>query len=293
LLQSETTGSTTALFAWNTGAKLPLLLTDGTNAYLYGPGATPVEQVNIAQASAGAGASSANFLLGDVQGSVRTQFSASGTLLGTISFDANGNRVPGVGTMTTPVGYTGAWRDAASGLEYLRARWYDPTTAQFTSVDPLVAKTGQAYEYAGDNPVDNSDPTGLCWGGATLCSIENSVSSALGTVGDLAGAVQIAADTVTVVCVLGCEEVWIVSVPVAKAAGAVATAASCGSALLGKNVDPCVESIIVYNASMGFGSDSAGSDLASALQDLWSWMVENGASSSGGPSASSNQCAKS
>jgi hypothetical protein len=37
----------------------------------------------------------------------------------------------------------------------------DPSISQFLTRDPLDAQTGQAYEYAGDNPIDNSDPSGL------------------------------------------------------------------------------------------------------------------------------------
>jgi hypothetical protein len=39
-------------------------------------------------------------------------------------------------------------------------RYYDPATAQFLSVDPLVAETGQPYSYAGDDPVNETDPAG-------------------------------------------------------------------------------------------------------------------------------------
>jgi len=50
-------------------------------------------------------------------------------------------------------------------------RYYDPTTGQFISSDPLVDVTGQPYAYVGDDPVNNVDPSGLfCWG---LCSISN------------------------------------------------------------------------------------------------------------------------
>ncbi|MCL4443483.1 MAG: RHS repeat-associated core domain-containing protein, partial [Actinobacteria bacterium] len=50
------------------------------------------------------------------------------------------------------------------GLYYLRARWYDPATGQFISVDALVGITDQPYEYAGSDPVNLTDPTGLaCW----------------------------------------------------------------------------------------------------------------------------------
>jgi hypothetical protein len=40
-------------------------------------------------------------------------------------------------------------------------RYYDPSTDQFLSVDPLVAETGQPYAYTGDDPVNSSDPSGM------------------------------------------------------------------------------------------------------------------------------------
>jgi uncharacterized protein RhaS with RHS repeats len=52
--------------------------------------------------------------------------------------------------------------DTVSGLYYLRARWYDPATGQFISVDALVGITDQPYEYVGGDPVNGSDPLGLC-----------------------------------------------------------------------------------------------------------------------------------
>ena len=39
-------------------------------------------------------------------------------------------------------------------------RYYDPSTGQFLSVDPLVDGTGEPYVYAQDNPVNDADPTG-------------------------------------------------------------------------------------------------------------------------------------
>ena len=40
-------------------------------------------------------------------------------------------------------------------------RYYDPSTAQFVSVDPAVATTGAPYYYAEDDPVNGTDPSGL------------------------------------------------------------------------------------------------------------------------------------
>jgi hypothetical protein len=43
----------------------------------------------------------------------------------------------------------------------MRARFYDPATAQFLSRDPLTAITGEPYAYVADNPLNTSDPSGF------------------------------------------------------------------------------------------------------------------------------------
>jgi len=48
---------------------------------------------------------------------------------------------------------------------YLRARYYDPATAQLLTIDPLVAQTMSPYAYTAGNPVNATDPTGdQVWG---------------------------------------------------------------------------------------------------------------------------------
>ena len=62
-------------------------------------------------------------------------------------------------------------------------RYYDPVTAQFTSVDPLVQSTGQPYSYAGGDPVNGVDPTGMIscpsWvpGCGTITDVQNVLSN--------------------------------------------------------------------------------------------------------------------
>jgi RHS repeat-associated protein len=63
---------------------------------------------------------------------------------------------------TSPLGYDGQYSDADTGLIYLRARYYDPSTAQFLSVDPAVETTLSLYTYGQDDPVDQTDPSGEC-----------------------------------------------------------------------------------------------------------------------------------
>src|SRR5207244_9175376 len=48
--------------------------------------------------------------------------------------------------------WNGQCQDTDTGLYYLRARYYDPQTAQFISVDPLAAITKAVYTYANNNP---------------------------------------------------------------------------------------------------------------------------------------------
>lgn len=50
--------------------------------------------------------------------------------------------------------------------------YYDPATAQFLTPDPLFAVTGSRYGYAGNDPINGSDPTGLWpWDGKCVKGI--------------------------------------------------------------------------------------------------------------------------
>jgi RHS repeat-associated protein len=52
--------------------------------------------------------------------------------------------------------------DNATGLYYVRNRWYDPETGRFISEDPIGLAGGiNLYSYAGNDPVNKRDPLGL------------------------------------------------------------------------------------------------------------------------------------
>ncbi len=74
-----------------------------------------------------------------------------------------------------PFLFAGQYLDPTSGLYYMRARWYDPATAQFLTVDPLVAVTGQPYAYVGGDPVNAVDAWGL-QGGASILTWAAAIS---------------------------------------------------------------------------------------------------------------------
>jgi RHS repeat-associated protein len=153
LLQSESTGSTTTNFTWNPQPSLPLMLSDGTNYYIYGNGTDPIEQIAV---SGGA----TSYLQSDQLGSTRLITNSSGSVTGSFTFGAWGTETGSSGTATTPFLFAGEYYDSASGLYYMRARWYDPGTGAFVSMDPDVAQTIQPYSYADDNPIEQTDPSG-------------------------------------------------------------------------------------------------------------------------------------
>ncbi|MFD3542192.1 ricin-type beta-trefoil lectin domain protein [Streptomyces sp. NPDC058662] len=55
--------------------------------------------------------------------------------------------------------------DTSTGLTHIGAREYEPTTGRFISVDPVIDITNplqmNGYNYANNNPVSQTDPTGL------------------------------------------------------------------------------------------------------------------------------------
>ena len=62
-------------------------------------------------------------------------------------------------------GYAGEWTDA-SGLQYLRARYYSPAQGRFLTKDPFPGFLSQPttlnpYAYVANNPVLMSDPSGM------------------------------------------------------------------------------------------------------------------------------------
>ena len=150
---SKTTGVATEKYVWDRQARLPAILADGSSYYIYGPGSVPLEQVSAS--------GTAFFYHADQLGSIRMITDSKGAQAGTYAYDVYGNTVSSTGQVSNPFGYAGAYTDAESGLLYLRARYYDPATAQFISRDPLFAATGQRYAYAGDSPTNMVDPTGL------------------------------------------------------------------------------------------------------------------------------------
>ena len=92
-----------------------------------------------------------------------------------------------------PLRYRGYYYDVETGFYYLQSRYYDPVVSRFINADSY-ASTGTGllsynmFAYCGNNPVNNSDPSG----NAFLVA-EGGSSSAIG--GVFAG-IQIGVDAV-------------------------------------------------------------------------------------------------
>jgi RHS repeat-associated protein len=99
-------------------------------------------------------------LLADGLGSVRGEM-AGGTVQSITTYEPYGNLLAQEGTSGTVYGFTGEQEDNATGLLYLRARYYSPALKVFQSRDPWQGtgwrpETLNYYVYAGDNPMTHT-----------------------------------------------------------------------------------------------------------------------------------------
>ncbi|MEW6505940.1 MAG: RHS repeat-associated core domain-containing protein, partial [Chloroflexota bacterium] len=94
-------------------------------------------------------------------------------------FDAWGNQAGSTGSSIPMYGFTGRESDA-SGLVFMRARYYSAQFGRFISRDPIGLQGGiSSTTYADGNPISNNDPSGLI-----ANSVSNTVTNYAGQVGN-------------------------------------------------------------------------------------------------------------
>jgi len=99
----------------------------------------------------------------DGLGSVANLTDASGAKVASYNYQAFGQTRSQTGSIVNPWRYTGRQLDSESGLYFYRNRYYDAKVGRFTSRDPIGIKGGiNLYAYCSNNPVNYSDPWGLC-----------------------------------------------------------------------------------------------------------------------------------
>ncbi len=108
--------------------------------------------------------SAASYYIYDGGLSVRALTNEAGTVTDTLVFDAFGNETAKTGSTDNSYGFQGEEQDA-TGLYYLRARYMDPSTGTFTSMDTYGGSLSDPmslhkYMFANSNPVAYCDPGG-------------------------------------------------------------------------------------------------------------------------------------
>lgn len=114
--------------------------------------------------------SSKAYYITNGHGDVTEVRNASGTVLNSYSYDIWGNVIQKTGSYPNPFLYSGEYWDDTTKLQYLRARWYDPSMGRFITkdtyegdiTDPL---TLNLYTYVHNNPLIYTDPSGMCVAG--------------------------------------------------------------------------------------------------------------------------------
>ena len=161
----KSNGVTQRWLLWDQGqlmAELDSTASDRVVEYAYYPGADQP----LAMITGGTGASVVHWVQQTVTGNVEGVFSTGGTLEQTLRYDEWGVLEGSSSTIGVLTGLR--WKglyyeDGPARLYYMRARWYDPTARRFVSEDPIGLAGGiNPFAFGGDDPVNMSDPSGLC-----------------------------------------------------------------------------------------------------------------------------------
>lgn len=122
------------------------------------------------------------YLHPDHLGSAAAGTSQSGTVLWREQYTPYGEKLTAPAANDNQGGFTGHIDDVDTGLNYMQARYYDPSLARFLSIDPVgFLETGSPsmfnrYAYSVNDPVNNTDPSGECVPG--LCPADIAMSAA-------------------------------------------------------------------------------------------------------------------
>lgn len=159
----EVGGQTTRFYHHYALGLAPIVYEDrpsgSDRAYVWTPDGRLLYSVDL-------GSNEPTFYHFDRMGSTLALSDDSGAVTDSYAYGPYGEPLAHNGTSTQPFTYIGAFGVRAEGaLHQMRARYYDPQTAQFLSRDPLPprlhdVKSLNPYAYASQNPLRYVDPDG-------------------------------------------------------------------------------------------------------------------------------------
>ncbi|MGC1191584.1 MAG: RHS repeat-associated core domain-containing protein, partial [Candidatus Binatus sp.] len=167
-------GPNTASFAYDADGRRAQKTINGTSTQFLYDGLNPVQEIQNGTPSAnlitGLGideyfqrtdSAGARNYLSDILGSTLTLTDSSGTTQTSYTYDPFGNTGASGQSSSNPYQFTGRENDG-TGLDYYRARYYDPRIARFISQDPMMfgPRVGNLYAYVQNNPSSRIDPEG-------------------------------------------------------------------------------------------------------------------------------------
>ena len=197
--RSKTSGGETTYFVSDTSSSLSQTLAETD-----GKGKVKAEYTRADSLTAQVREGKVSYYFYDGHGDVRGLLNTEGRVTDTYRYNAYGELIAQTGDTENHYLYTGEYYDAASNLYYLRARYMNPSTGNFLTMDTYEGSiydpdTLHKYMYANGNPVMYTDPTGnfSMAAQAAAMAINDTISAAynLHLTGLLSGIINMAAQS--------------------------------------------------------------------------------------------------